>query len=63
MPYTLSNQPDIIKNLPIAAKRIWIKAFNSSYKKGEEYARKIAWEAIKKSGFKKVNNKWKRWEL
>jgi cation transport regulator ChaB len=31
MPYTMSNKPDKIKDLPKKAKIIWLKAFNSAY--------------------------------
>jgi len=63
MPYTISNPPDRIKNLPDRAKKIWISAFNASIDKGEEYANKIAWTAIKKAGYtQNENGEWGRWQ-
>lgn len=63
MPYVLSNPPEIIKKLPESAKKIWIKAFNASYKEyGETKAFQIAWSTIEKSGFKKdETGNWRRW--
>lgn len=54
MPYTLRNQP-------VAAKRIWIAAFNSSYEKNknDDKARKAAWAAVKVN-YHKVKGKWKK---
>lgn len=65
MPYNLSNPPTIIKSLPQKAKEIWIKAFNNAFKiysGNEQKSIKIAWSAVKNSGYKKINNVWKRWE-
>jgi cation transport regulator ChaB len=66
MPYSLKNPPKkIIKNLPNKAKNIWIKAFNNAFKTydgNEEKSSRIAWSAIEKAGYKKINGIWKRWE-
>lgn len=65
MPYTLSNPPDVIKGLPVQAKRIWIAAFNSAikeYKSDETKAFQTAWAAVQKAGFKKdKSGNWVRW--
>jgi|GEM_PF-6058023 len=64
MPYTLNNPPAIIKNLPKKAKEIWIKAFNNAlktYNNDEEIARRVAWSAVKKAGYKKgKDGKWRK---
>ena len=65
MPYSLTNQPSAIKELPTQAKRVWIAAFNSSLKQynNEQKAFQIAWSAIEKAGWKKDNSgKWVRWK-
>lgn len=64
MPYSLNSSPEIIKDLPIGAKKIWIKAFNAAYSanNNESYCIKIAWTAIKQAGYKKDDSgKWRRW--
>lgn len=62
MPYTISNYPNIIKALPIQAKRIWISAFNSAYnlyKGNENISVRIAWKAVENAGYKKnKDGKW-----
>jgi cation transport regulator ChaB len=60
MPYTYNNPPEIIKELPKAAQKIWIGTFNSvlSENKTELFAIKSAWNAITKAGYKKVDDKW-----
>lgn len=55
---TVDDLPENIKNsLPASAQKIWMKIFNDSFGKGEDYARKVAWTVIKKL-YKKVNDKW-----
>jgi cation transport regulator ChaB len=66
MPYTMANKPDIIKNIPQKAQKIWIAAFNSAlqrYSQDEKIAIQTAWAAIKKAGYRKneETGKWKRW--
>ena len=66
MPYTsVSELPDNVKSvLPSAAQSIFLKVFNAAFKKyGDVSARKIAWSAVKKAGYKKGtddkgNDKW-----
>jgi len=60
-PYTEKDYPSQIKNLPIGAKRIWIKTFNTVYEqtKDEDQARQAAWRNVKLK-YKKVNDKWVR---
>jgi len=58
-PYTYTNYPAQLKNLPDGARTIWIDTFNSVYKdtKDETQARMAAWSNVK-SKYKKVGNKW-----
>ena len=57
-PYrTNQDLPKSVKSLPLGAQTIWRKAFNSAYPKGEDYARKIAWTAVK-NAYKKVGDNW-----
>lgn len=59
---TVDELPNNIKNvLPVSAQIIWLKAFNSAIKDGnnEETAIKIAWSAVKKK-YKKVEDQ-KKW--
>ena len=58
-PYkTINDLPDNVKNvLPQAAQSIWMRVFNESYPKGEDYARKVAWSVVKRL-YKKVGDKW-----
>ena len=60
-PYTEKDYPPQIKNLPIGAKRIWIKTFNTVYEqtKDEDQARQAAWRNVKLK-YKKLNDKWVR---
>ena len=63
MPYkSNSDLPDSVKNvLPSGAQEIFRKAFNSAvaqYDGDEETAMKVAWSAVKKSGYKKKDDKW-----
>ena len=59
MPYKqISDLPQQVKLLPISAKKIFLKAFNSSIKNNsEERSFKNAWAAVKKF-FVKKNNVW-----
>lgn len=62
MPFSLpDNIPDSIKNLPLGAKRIWIKVFNSVHAEteDEDTARIAAWGAVKNK-YEKVNDKWRK---
>lgn len=58
-PYkTINDLPDNVKNvLPSDAQSIWMRVFNESYPKGEDYARKVAWSVIKRL-YKKDGDKW-----
>lgn len=59
MPFdSIKDLPNQIKSLPSTAKKIFIKAFNNSFKSvGEERAFKIAWSAVK-SKYKKSGDTW-----
>ena len=61
MPYTFNDPPDVIKNLPSGAQKVWIIAFNTAFDEGndEETCIKIAWGAVKRI-WKKVDGKWIR---
>src|SRR3990172_1072374 len=60
MPFSISNPPKQIQKLPKGAQRIWIAAFNASFKDGNDAtASKIAWAAVKRS-YRKVGDKWVR---
>jgi cation transport regulator ChaB len=66
MPYTLNNYPDRIKDLPVKAREIWVKAFNSAYQQyngNEKKVNAVAWAAIEKAGYRKDSKtgEWKRW--
>jgi cation transport regulator ChaB len=55
---TVDDLPSNVKDvLPKSAQAIWMKVFNDSFPKGEDYARKVAWTVIKKL-YKKVEDKW-----
>jgi len=59
MPSTINKLPEQVMSLPISAKKIFLKAFNVSFKKSknESSALKIAWSAVK-SKYGKVKGKW-----
>lgn len=66
MPYTSPDElPDSVRNnLPVAAQRIFVKAFNSAYAdlapdEDEVPAFKIAWSAVKKN-YEKREGKWQK---
>jgi cation transport regulator ChaB len=58
-PYqTITDLPSNVTNvLPAEAQKVYMRVFNESYPKGEDYARKVAWTVIKKL-YKKVGDKW-----
>jgi cation transport regulator len=59
MPYrSIKELPDNVKMLPDRAKRIFMNAFNASFDKGEESARKIAWSAVKRKFKKNEKGEW-----
>ena len=59
MPYkSIKDLPDNVKMLPDRAKRIFMNAFNASFDKGEESARKIAWSAVKRKYKKNDKGEW-----
>lgn len=62
MPYKSKEElPKGVKDaLPSTAQEIFRKAFNSalSQYKEEERAMKVAWAAVKKAGYKKIDDKW-----
>ena len=62
MPYKTNQAlPDSVKgSLPKAAQDIFRKVFNAALKQydDEEKAFKVAWSAVKKAGYKKVDDKW-----
>lgn len=58
-PYkTIEDLPSNITDvLPKSAQKTWMKVFNDTYSKGEDYARKVAWTVIKKL-YRKEGDKW-----
>jgi len=58
-PYqTINDLPSNIKTvLPSDAQSLWMRVFNESYSRGEDYARKVAWSVVKKI-YKKEGDKW-----
>lgn len=66
MPYTLNDYPNRIKILPVNARKIWVKAFNSAYityNGNEQKSNAIAWAAVEKAGYhKNASGEWKRWK-
>ena len=59
MPYTVSQPPNWLKNLPAGAIRIGVSTFNRVLKEtgNEDQARQAAWRNIKLK-YKKVGDKW-----
>jgi len=62
MPYSkIDDLPDMVKALPVKAQRIWMGAFNTSSKSGDEETKsiKIAWGAVSNAGYiKNARGKW-----
>jgi len=60
-PYTKTNYPAQLKNLPAGARTIWIKTFNAVYEEtqNETQARQSAWRNVKLK-YKKRGKKWIR---
>jgi cation transport regulator len=60
-PYRTNNElPANVKKLPSGAQSIWRKVFNDSYPKGEDYAFRVAWSAVKRVYFKNPSGNWVR---
>jgi hypothetical protein len=60
-PYTEQNHPKYLDKYPKDARDLWIKVFNESLPKGEDYAFPVAWSTMKKflkRHYTKVDNKW-----
>jgi len=59
MPYTSTNYPAQLKNLPAGARELWIRTFNAVLESthNENSARQAAWSNVKNK-YKKVGNKW-----
>lgn len=55
MPYSSTRElPPAVHKLPVAAQKVFMGAFNGSYKdQGEESAFKIAWSAVRRAGYVK----------
>jgi cation transport regulator ChaB len=55
MPYASPKElPASTRGLPVAARRVFMEAFNGAHAKhGEEAAFKIAWTAVKNAGYTK----------
>jgi cation transport regulator len=66
MPYdSVAQLPKGVKNnLPAHAQDIYLAAFNNAYDEyahDEDRARRVAWSAVKKSGYAKgENGKWRK---
>lgn len=58
-PYTNTNYPPQLKGLPVGARNIWIKTYNTVLEEtnNENTARKAAWANVKNK-YKKIDNKW-----
>jgi len=57
-PYKKNSElPASVKVLPAGGQSLWRRVFNENYGKGEDYARKVAWTAVK-NVYKKVGDKW-----
>jgi len=60
-PYRTNEElPASVKKLPSGAQAIFRKAFNSSYPKGETYAFRVAWSAVKRVYSRTPSGKWVR---
>lgn len=58
-PYrNIKDLPEQIKVLPPDGQKLWMRIFNQSYSKGEDYARKIAWTVVKKVYYKNKEGSW-----
>lgn len=57
-----SKPPEIIRDLPQKAKKIWVNAFNSEYEKSKSDSKAsiVAWASIKNAGYEKNKGKWKK---
>jgi len=63
MPYaSIADLPPAIRNLPKGLQKIYKGAFNSGYKESgdDSQAAQIAWAAVKKAGWQKVDGRWTR---
>jgi len=56
---TNEDLPASLKKLPSGAQTIFRKTFNNCYPKGEDYAFRVAWSAVKRV-YKKIGDKWVR---
>jgi cation transport regulator ChaB len=58
-PYTKENYPAQLKNLPVGARNLWIRVFNTvlSETNDENKARQAAWHVVKEK-YHKVGDKW-----
>ncbi len=64
MPYDRNVElpPEVRNALPSRAQTIWREAFNAAlieYDGDESKAAAVAWQAVKKAGYRKVNNEWR----
>jgi cation transport regulator ChaB len=60
-PYKNINElPEQVKVLPSDGQSLWMRVFNESYPKGEDYARKVAWSVVKKVYKKDKDGNWVR---
>jgi len=53
----IKDLPEQVKVLPSDGQSLWMRVFNESYPKGEDYARKVAWSVVKKV-YKRDGDKW-----
>jgi intein/homing endonuclease/cation transport regulator ChaB len=57
----ITDLPDNVKNvMSKSLQKVWMDIFNKSYPEGEDYARKVAWEVIKRIAQKNKNGQWVR---
>jgi len=64
-PYNkISELPDSVKNvMSKTLQKVWMDVFNKAYPKGEDYARKAAWNVIKKIAKKNKDGEWVKREV
>lgn len=60
-PYTVENHPKYLDKYPSDAVEVWIKTFNESLPKGEDYAFPVAWTVMKKYLKRHYNKEGDKW--
>ena len=63
MPYKSIKEidPRVRKVLPVAAQKIYMKAYNANLRKSVQSRHRIAWSAVKNAGYSKTKSgKWRK---